>query len=104
MTLHKLPFENRWSNGNQAWQWHVHLERIGLENVRFWFMMETSRREEGMSLPSEVPPGFVRDWLAYHDRTHERRATRWRIATAVLAAIAAIAASATFWLMTTLPK
>jgi hypothetical protein len=104
MTLHTLPFENRWSDGEHAWQWHVHLEQIGLENVRLWFLMEAARHEDGALVPFEVPPGFVRDWLAYHDRANERRLARWRTATAVLVAIAAIAASVSAWLLVMLPK
>lgn len=42
---------------------------MGLENARLWFIMEAAQKEGrgNAMLPSEVPLGFVHDWLAYHD-------------------------------------
>jgi hypothetical protein len=39
----------------------------------------------------DVPAGFVRDWLDFHDRHEARRQTRLLIAVTVLALIAAVA-------------
>jgi hypothetical protein len=103
MTLHTLPFENRWSDREHAWQWHAHLERIGLENTRHWFIVEATRREDAQ-LPSEVPLGFVRDWLDYHDRVEARRVARWQSVTATLTAVAAAASSTAVWLLMTVPR
>ena len=34
MKSHRLPFENRWTGGEHAWQWYCELERTGVANVR----------------------------------------------------------------------
>ena len=99
MTFRTLPFENRWTDGDHARHWHLHLERIGLDNVRLWFIMEASRQGDGTLLPSDMPLGFVHDWLAYHDRAKTRRMACWQIASTVLAAVAAVAATAV-WMTT----
>jgi hypothetical protein len=33
MKSHTVPFENRWTNDEHAWQWHCELERLGVANV-----------------------------------------------------------------------
>ena len=103
MTLHTLPFENRWSDGEHARQWYAQLERVGLENARLWFIVEGARRADA-ELPSEVPLGFVHDWLDYRDRVEARRVARWRRVTAGLTAVAAAAASVAVWLLMTVPR
>jgi hypothetical protein len=37
MKSHRLPFENRWTGGEQAWHWYCELERVGVPNVRAMF-------------------------------------------------------------------
>lgn len=91
MVQRKLPFENRWTNGKQAWQWHCELERIGTENVRMMFVDHECYRPDDRLIVADVPPQFVRDWLAYHDRHAARLEMRWRAGVIVLAAIAAAA-------------
>src|SRR6266481_2902256 len=76
MKSHRLPFENRWTGGEHGWQWYCELERMGVANVRAVF---------------DVPAGFVRDWLSFHDRHDARRQTLWLAAATVLAFIAAVA-------------
>ena len=98
MTFHTLPFENRWSDGEHARQWFLHLERVGVENVRLWLIVEKVRRGDGDLLPSEIPLGFADDWLSYHERMNTRRMSLWQSATAVFAALAAVMASAALWL------
>jgi hypothetical protein len=39
----------------------------------------------------DVPAGFVRDWLSFHDRHDRRTQTRWLAAAAFLAMVAAVA-------------
>jgi hypothetical protein len=39
----------------------------------------------------DVPAGFVRDWLSFHDRHDARRQTLWWATVTVLAFIAAVA-------------
>ena len=62
MVHHKLPFENRWANGEHAWQWHCELERIGTNNVRAMFADHESHHPDDRLVVADVPPGFVRDW------------------------------------------
>jgi hypothetical protein len=40
----------------------------------------------------DVPPGFVRDWLAYHDRRAARQQLAWRTSVIILTSIAAAGA------------
>ncbi len=89
MVLHKLPFENRWTTAEHAWQWHCELERIGTDNVRAMFADHESHHPDGRLVVADVPPQFVRDWLAYHDRHAARLQALWRGSVIVLAAIAA---------------
>jgi hypothetical protein len=63
MRSHTVPFENRWTNGEHAWQWHCELEP---------------------SIIFDIPPGFVRDWLAFHDRRAVRQQFVWRASVIVL--------------------
>lgn len=91
MVHHKLPFENRWTDSEHAWQWHCHLERIGTNNVRMMFAHHECHHPDGQLVVADVPPQFVRDWLAYHDRQAARTEMRWRASVIVLAAIAAAA-------------
>ena len=34
MESHVIPFENRWTNGEHASEWHCELERPGVPTVR----------------------------------------------------------------------
>jgi hypothetical protein len=91
MVQRKLPFENRWASGEHAWQWYCELERIGTENVRVMFADHECHHPEDQLIVADVPPPFVRDWLAYHDRLAARLEMRWRVSMVALAFIAALA-------------
>lgn len=91
MVQHKLPFENRVTNGEHAWEWHCQLERIGTNNVRMMFADHECHHPEERLVVADVPPQFVRDWLAYHDRHAARTEIWWRTGVIVLTAIAATA-------------
>mgnify|MGYP001031294932 FL=1 len=97
MKSHRLPFENRWTNGEHAWHWHWHceLERLGVSTVRIMFAEHETHRPAQHSVVYDVPSEFVRDWLAFHDRQKARRQrlrqlifAAWAIATLVMAAAA----------------
>ena len=84
MKSHTLPFENRWTSGEHAWQWHCELERLGVAKVRAMFCdHETHHREEPVVV-FDVPAGFVRDWLAFHDRRSARQQLLWRASVIVV--------------------
>ena len=89
MMQHKLPFENRWASGEHAWQWHCELERIGTNTVRAMFTDHETHHPGDRLVVADVPPQFVRDWLAFHDRQTARQQMLWRGGVFVLAAIAA---------------
>lgn len=89
MARHRLPFENRWTNGKQAWQWHSELERIGTENVRLIFADHEIHHPEDRLAVADVLSQFVRDWLAWHDRHAARQQMLWHGSVVVLAAVAA---------------
>lgn len=89
MVQHKLPFENRRTNGRHAWEWYCELERMGLNNVRAMFADHESHHPGRRLAVADVPTEFVRDWLAFHDRRAARWQTLWRASVLVLAAVAA---------------
>ena len=91
MKSHRLPFENRWTGGEQAWQWYCELERIGAPTVRAMFADHEMHDAVDNLVVFDVPAGFVRDWLNFHDRHERRTQTRWLAAATILAMIAALA-------------
>ena len=91
MKPHRLPFENRWTGGEHAWQWYCELERIGVSTVRAMLAEHEIHHADSGSVVFDVPSGFVRDWLDFHDRHDRRRQTLWLVATASLALLAAVA-------------
>jgi hypothetical protein len=91
MKPHRLPFENRWTGGEHAWQWYRELERIGVPTVRAMLTEHEIHYADSGSVVFDVPAGFVRDWLDFHDRHDRRREILWLVATASLALLAAVA-------------
>jgi len=85
MKSRTVPFENRWTNGEHAWQWHCELERLGVPNVRTMFCEHETHHGDEPSIIFDIPPGFVRDWLAFHDRRALRQQFLWRASLMVLA-------------------
>ena len=91
MKSHRLPFENRWTGGEHAWRWYCELERIGVPNVRAMFADHELHHANDNSVVFDVPAGFVRDWLNFHDRRDGRWQARWLVAVTALALTAAVA-------------
>jgi hypothetical protein len=91
MKSHRLPFENRWTSGEHAWQWYCELERIGVPNVRAMFADHEMHHADDNSVVFDVPTGFVQDWLSFHDRHDGRRQSLWLAAVTALAFVAAVA-------------
>jgi hypothetical protein len=91
MKSHRLPFENRWTGGEHAWQWYCELERIGVPNVRAMYVDHEIHHTDDNSVVYDVPTGFVRDWLSFHDRQDGRRQIRWLAVVTLLALVAAVA-------------
>jgi hypothetical protein len=89
MKSHTLPFENRWTNGEHAWQWYCELERLGVANVRTMFCEHETHHGEEAAVVFDIPAGFVRDWLAFHDRRSARQQFLWRTSVIVLGLVAA---------------
>jgi len=83
MKSHRLPFENRWASGEHAWHWYCELERLGVSNVRAMFADHEMHHANDNAVVFDVPAGFVRDWLDFHDRHEARRQTRLWIAVTV---------------------
>jgi hypothetical protein len=92
MTAHTLPFENRWTSGEHAWEWYCELERLGVANVRAMFSDHETHHGEEPAVIFDIPSGFVRDWLAFHDRRTAHQQFWWRASVIVLSSIAAAAA------------
>jgi hypothetical protein len=65
---HAIGFENRWTSGEHAREWVCELERLGLPTVRVMFADHETHHADAPKVVFDIPPGFVRDWLAYHDR------------------------------------
>jgi hypothetical protein len=79
MTSHRLPFENRWASGEHAWQWHCELERLGVSTVRIMFADHETHQTKRRTVIYDIPPEFVRDWLAFHDRYAAKRQRLWQL-------------------------
>ncbi len=92
MATHTIPFENRWTNGEQAWEWSRELDRLGVANVRSMFGEHETHHQEDPTVIFNIPVGFVRDWLAYQDRRSARLQLVWRTSVIVLTLVAASAA------------
>jgi hypothetical protein len=92
MASHKLPFENRWTNVAHAWEWHCELERIGVSNVRAMFSDHETHHGAEPAVVFDIPAGFVRDWLAFHDRRAAHQQFWWRASVIALSSVAAGAA------------
>jgi hypothetical protein len=92
MKTHRLPFENRWTSSEQAWQWNCELNRLGVENVRIMFADHEVHCPSIRDAVLDIPAGFVRDWLAFHDRRAARQQLLWRATVIALLFIAASAA------------
>lgn len=87
----RLPFENRWTSGQKARRWYLLLEALGVENARLRLALQDSTSPVGFCDP-EIPNGFVKDWLAYHDR--RRFGLRaWQVFAVALSSIALIVAT-----------
>ena len=92
MKSHRLPFENRWTNSAHAFEWNCELDRLGVPNVRAMFADHEAHYPERPAVVFDIPTGFVRDWLAFHDRRAARQQLLWRATVIVLTLIAATAA------------
>ncbi len=89
---HRVPFENRWTCGERAWEWNCELEQLGVSNVRAMLCEHEGHHPDDPEVIFDIPPGFVRDWLAFHDRRAARRQLIWRASVLTLSLIAASAA------------
>ncbi|MFB9268470.1 hypothetical protein ACFFWD_36035 [Bradyrhizobium erythrophlei] len=89
MESHVIPFENRWTNGEHAWQWHRELERLGVPTVRTMYCEHETHHGAEPAVVFDIPAGFVRDWLAFHDRRAARRQFLWRASVIMLCVAAA---------------
>lgn len=91
MKGHIIPFENRWTSGERAWQWHCELEWLGVATVRAMYCEHEAHYSERPTVVFGIPSGFVRDWLAFHDRREVRLQFFWRTSVVALGVIAALA-------------
>ncbi|GEC55503.1 hypothetical protein ABIF38_004192 [Bradyrhizobium japonicum] len=89
MKSHVVPFENRWTNGKHAWEWHCELERLGVPTVRTMYCEHETHRRNKSAVVFDIPAGFVHDWLAFHDRRAARQQFLWRASVITLGIIAA---------------
>ena len=62
-----------------------------MPTVRAMFADHEMHHADDNSVVSDIPAGFVRDWLGFHDRHDGRRQTGWLAVVAVLAFVAAVA-------------
>jgi hypothetical protein len=92
MESHRLPFENRWTNGAHVWKWNCELDDLGVSNVRAMFADHEARHPRRNAVIYDIPAGFVRDWLAYQDRRAARQQLLWRATVIALCLVAATAA------------
>lgn len=86
-----LPFENRWASGSHGRAWHQALERLGVDQVRTCLVVSGTERATELD-ELQIPAGFVRDWLHYHEYAERRERLRWRRAILLASTVAAIGA------------
>lgn len=89
---HRLPFENRWTSGEEARHWFLLLERLGVERARVHLALEY------LAPPNEITAmgvqrGFIEDWLSYRERRRQRSKLIWRVVTLIAALMTAAAAA-----------
>jgi len=60
-----------------------------VQNVRTMFCEHETHHAEERAVVFDIPSGFVRDWLAFHDRQSARRQLIWRGSVVALGMIAA---------------
>ena len=89
MESHVVPFENRWTNGKHAWEWHCELERLGVPTVRTMYGEHETHHRDELAVVFDIPAGFARDWLAFHDRRAARQQFLRRASVIMLGVIAA---------------
>ena len=58
---------------------------MGVANVRAMFADHELHHADDSSVVFDVPAGFVRDWLSFHDRHDARCQTLWLATATVLA-------------------
>jgi hypothetical protein len=85
MSDQSVPFENRWTNGEQARHWMLRLEREGVKNVRAMYADHELNAPDERLLVEDIPIGFARDWLAWHQQSkRSRRRNRHRVIVVLL--------------------
>ncbi|WP_407169596.1 hypothetical protein [Bradyrhizobium sp. ORS 111] len=89
MKSHAIPFQNRWANGAHAWPWHCELEPLGVPATRTMYCEHEAHHRDECSVVFDIPPRFVHDWLAFHDRRDARQQLVWRESIVALWAVAA---------------
>jgi hypothetical protein len=83
-----VPFENRWTSGEQARHWMLRLEREGVKNVRAMYADHELHAPDERLLLEDIPIGFARDWLDWHQRSKRRRhRNRHRVVVALLVVV-----------------
>jgi hypothetical protein len=88
----RVPFENRWTSGHQGREWNCELDQLGVANVRAMLCEHEVHHRGDPAVIFNIPPGFIRDWLAFHDRQAARRQMIWRASVLSVGLVAASAA------------
>ena len=70
---HVIPFENRWTNGEHASEWHCELERPGVPTVRTMYCEHETHYRGETAVVCDIPAGFVHARLAVHCRRAARQ-------------------------------
>jgi len=97
MSNQSLPFENRWTSGDQARHWMLRLEREGVKNVRALYADHELNAPDQRLLIEDIPIGFARDWLAWHQQAKRRRRRNRHRVTVLLLVIVILAIAVLAW-------
>ena len=65
MESHVIPFENRWTNGKHAWEWHCELERLGVPTVRTMYCEHETHHRDELAVVFDIPFSQVGEFV-YH--------------------------------------
>jgi hypothetical protein len=103
--------KSKWASGGDPARWSQELEDFGSENVRALLAQVTLASPAAIRIgTTDVTLGFIREWLAWHDRQRAEREASFRRSQifwsrwTALAATAAALVAAIGWIVTALLK
>lgn len=92
-----VSFENRWTSGARGRHWMLRLEREGEANVCALYADHELHSPDERLLIEDIPIGFARDWLVWHQQAKRRRRRNRHRVVVVLLVVAIVASALLAW-------